>query len=103
MTTVHDAQLADVYVDKQGKLWRCIMTCHEPTVTFEAVEGYVPSSNPGLQGAAQAQANWPPPPPQIVKPQQRGGINGLMFDGWKRIFRPSPTDRPAHTESAGQE
>lgn len=99
--TVHDAQLADVYVDKQGRLWRCIMTCHEPTVTFEAVEGYVPGPAGGFQGAAQAMP-YVPSTPQIVKPQQRGGINGLMFEGWKRIFRPSPTDRPAHTETAGQ-
>jgi hypothetical protein len=88
--TVHDAQLDDIYVDKHGKLWRCVMTCHEPTVTFEAVEGYVPSSNPAANAAAQAMPYYPPSP-QIVKPQQRGGISGLMFEGWKRIWRKEPT------------
>lgn len=87
--STHDAELDDIYVDKQGKLWRCISICHEPTVGFEAVEGYVPSSNPNLHAAAQAQMNWSPPTPQIVKPQQRGGVNGLMWEGWKRIHRPS--------------
>lgn len=96
---VHDAELDDIYVDKQGKLWRCVMTCHEPTVTFEAVEGYVPSSNPAIHGAAQAMVSYPPAP-QIVKPQQRGGISGLMWDGWKRIWR-KPSDQRPNREAGG--
>jgi hypothetical protein len=29
---VHDAAIGDIYVDENGKLWRCIATCKEPTV-----------------------------------------------------------------------
>lgn len=86
MTTVHDATLDDIYVDRMGTLWRCVMTCHEPTVTFEAVEGYVPTTGGGFQGAAQGMP-YVPSTPQIVKPQQRGAVTGAMFDGWKRIWR----------------
>jgi hypothetical protein len=28
----HDAATGDIYVDENGKLWRCIATCKEPTV-----------------------------------------------------------------------
>jgi hypothetical protein len=30
--SVHDAVTGDIHVDKNGKLWRCIGTCKEPTV-----------------------------------------------------------------------
>lgn len=86
--TVHDAKPSDIYVDKGGKLWRCISICHEPTVSFEAVEGYVPSPAglAGMQGGAQAML-YIQATPQIVKPRQRGGVSGLMWEGWKRIYR----------------
>jgi hypothetical protein len=29
---VHGAATGDIYVDENGKLWRCIATCKEPTV-----------------------------------------------------------------------
>ena len=87
--SVHDAQLSDIYVDKQGKLWRCIMTCHEPTVTFEEVEGHTVGRNSNMLAGAAAQANiyGSEAAPPIIKAQQRGGVSGFMWDGWKRIWR----------------
>lgn len=87
--SVHDAEVDDIYVDKQGKLWRCVTTCQQPTVTFEAVEGYVPSANPAGNAAAQFNVGaFVPHTPEIVKPRCNGGIGGLMWEGWKRIWRP---------------
>ena len=84
--SVHDAEPGDIYVDDQGKLWRCYMTCHEPTISFEEVEGYVP--NPlANQGAAQAIAYAPPLGPQIIRSRKTGGVSGVMWNGWKRIWR----------------
>lgn len=89
--SVHDAQPGDIYVDELGKLWRCMAVWSEPTVQFEMVEGYV-QPPPGLMQAGGAQAaclNNYPPLPEIVKPTCRGGVSGLMWKGWQRIFRPT--------------
>lgn len=64
--SVHDAEPGDVYVDKEGKLWRVMGTCHEPTVQVAEIERTVPERPVTL----------------------RGGISGLMWDGFKRIYRP---------------
>lgn len=92
--TVQDAQPMDIYVDKQGKLWRCIGVCSEPTVMFEEVEGHTQApSNNALLGGAQGVC-FTPQAPAIFKDRQSGGVSGLMWDGWKRIFRnePKPTN-----------
>lgn len=65
--SVHDAVPGDIYVDRTGKLWRCVTVCHEPTVTMEEVEGRVEGP--------------------IIRGRQSGGVSGLMWNGWKRIFR----------------
>lgn len=94
--SVHDAELSDIYVDAQGKLWRCVMICHEPTVTFEAVEGYT-QPPPGMNQAAAAQAMYIASAPPIIKARQGGGVSGVMWNGWKRIFR----SEPGSTEAKG--
>ena len=65
--SVHDAEPGDIYVDESGKLWRCIATCNEPTCTFEEIE---PTGGSG----------W--------KERKGGGLSGLMWNGWKRIYHP---------------
>jgi hypothetical protein len=63
--SVHDALPSDIYVDEHGKLWRCMSICNEPTRYFQEVEsaGHSPQS-------------------------KSGGVSGLMWNGWKRIYRP---------------
>ncbi len=88
--TVHDAQPQDIYVDENGKLWRCYMTCGEPTVGFEEVEGYVP--NPMANQGAQAIAFIPNQMgPQIIRNRKNGSVGGAMWNGWKRIWRKDVT------------
>lgn len=66
--TVHDAQPGDIYTDANNKLWRVIGYCEEPSVIVQEIEPSLP-----LDGKAQ----------------KRGGVSGLMWAGFKRIFRPS--------------
>jgi hypothetical protein len=89
--STHDAELSDIYVDENGKLWRCIMTCSEPTVTFEAVEGYLPTPL-GVINQMMAAQNVPmyPLQPSLIHPRKSGGISGAMWQGWKRVYRPEP-------------
>lgn len=63
--SVHDAQPGDIYADAQGKLWRVISVCAEPTVTVEEVEKL------GQENVRRG-----------------GGVSGYMWYGFKRIFRP---------------
>lgn len=64
--SVHDAELDDVYVDEQGKLWRVVALCGEPTVHVQEIETSTPES-----------------------PVKRsGGVSGVMWRGWRRIHRP---------------
>jgi len=89
--STHDAEQSDIYVDENGKLWRCIMTCNEPTVTFEAVEGYLPVPQAAINQMMAAQ-NVPmyPPQPALIHPRKSGGVSGAMWNGWKRVYRPEP-------------
>lgn len=89
--TVHDAEPSDIYVDANGKLWRCVSTCSEPTVTFEEVEGrtQAPPDQMMAQAMQAAQYRSPPAPP-IIKDRRSGGVAGLMWQGWKRIHRRAP-------------
>lgn len=72
--SVHDAAPEDIYTDDHGKLWRVISICHEPTVEVEEVEGTL--SDPGGLNRVR-----------IVKIRRSGGTSGLMWSGWKRIWR----------------
>jgi hypothetical protein len=64
--SVHDAELGDVYVDDQGKLWRVFMKCGEPTVHVQEIEPLCHDSPVTMAG----------------------GVSGQMWQGFKRIFRP---------------
>lgn len=88
--SVHDAEPWDVYVDSAGKLWRCVGICREPTVIFEEVEGRTPEPRNEWalsQAAAMANVNCTPAPTPIIKDRKAGGVTGLMWQGWKRIYR----------------
>jgi len=65
--SVYDAVPGDLYADAQGKLWRVISVCPEPTVTVEEVEPQ--------EGATE-------------KRRRDGGVSGYMWNGYQRIFRP---------------
>lgn len=88
--SVDDAIPGDIYTDKEGTLWRCMSRCTDPTVSFEAVEGYTVASGnqgmAGLMGAQNALSSYSPAPP-IYRDKKGGAVRGLMFEGWNRIFR----------------
>lgn len=64
MSDIHNSKPGDVFVDPEGKLWRVIGTCNEPTVHMREIE-----------------------PRSITNPQDiRGGIGGLMWVGFKKIY-----------------
>lgn len=89
--SVHDAEPCDIYVDKQGKLWRCIGVNKDPTVLFEEVEGRTPDPPSPYNNVVSSQAinsNGYPPKVEIIKTRLNGGVGGLMWEGWKRIYRP---------------
>lgn len=67
MNTVRDAMPRDIYVDECGTLWRCVGTCSEPTVYFEEVDPSLPLN---------------------TRARKSGGVSGLMWGGFKRIWRP---------------
>jgi hypothetical protein len=69
MMSVHEAEPGDLYVDHDGKLWRVVSVCGEPTVTVEEVEN---------------------PSPRHPPVRRSGGVSGGMWMGWKRIHRPEP-------------
>ena len=64
--SVHDAEPNDVYIDAQGKLWRVIAVCGEPTVHVQEIETQQPEH----------------------PVRQVGGVSGFMWHGFKRIHRP---------------
>lgn len=93
--SVHDAQPADIYVDKQGKLWRCVGICHEPTAIFEEVEGRTPDPPEWASAGVGGTGFYPdhvflshgPRKVEIIRARVSGGVTGLMWEGWKRIYR----------------
>lgn len=99
--SVHDAEPGDIYADEAGKLWRIVGVCREPTVIAEEVEGTLYDPNaplPAVTVFAQAQTQFSPfhRAPRIDKARKSGGMGGLMWQGWQRIFRRSnetPEDR----------
>lgn len=92
MSTIADAETGDIYADPAGKLWRVVGVCREPTVIVEEVEpsghtsdppettlGSVLLTAPALVGSTRG---------QFIRRRQSGGVAGLMWDGFRRIFRP---------------
>lgn len=81
--SVHDSQPGDIYVDEMGKLWRVIGVWTEPTVEVEEVEpsGFVPGPDAiDITTGRQAEGTF-------LRGRQFGGVNGLMWGGFKRIHR----------------
>jgi len=92
--SVHHASPGDIYVDAQGKLWRCMAICSEPTVTFEEVEGHTATPpDPTASGYAAAQQFRPPSAPPIIKERKCGGVGGLIWNGWKRIWQKEDSNK----------
>jgi hypothetical protein len=73
--SVHEAEPGDVYVDENGKLWRVIGVCGEPTVIVREIEPDAPESPPVTRS---------------------GGVSGYMWHGWKRVHR-QPEKKPNPT------
>ncbi len=61
--SVHSADLNDLYADADGKLWRVIALCGEPTVTVQEIESATPES----------------------PVRQMGGVSGAMWLGFKKL------------------
>lgn len=110
--SVHDAEPGDIYADENGKLWRIITICHEPTVDAEEVEGTLfdpnaPQAPFAAAGGAMAQLQGFVARATINKRRVAGATSGLMWNGWKRIWRndwrskqpPMPTEEPAPVEN----
>lgn len=71
-TNIRDAELDDIYIDGDGKLWRVIAICGEPTVHVQEIESKSPQS-------------------PVTK---LGGISGAMWLGFERIHRPKKKAPP---------
>ena len=66
MSGVSDAKPRDVYVDQDGNLWRVVCRWDQPVVQMEAID---------LEDERGRKA------------RQIAGINGQLWDGFKRIHR----------------
>jgi len=76
--SVNDAKPNDIYVDSDGKLWRVVGICGEPTVTMQEIESATPDS----------------------PIRKSGGVSGYMWSSFKRVHRqPEPAPKPAETRS----
>jgi hypothetical protein len=71
MMSVHDARPGDVYVDSNGKLWRVVWVCDQPTLSMKAIE--------------------PESCASVSERKAEGAITGLMWNGFKRIYRKAET------------
>ena len=91
------AEPMDIYADANGKLWRVVATCHEPTVTLEEVEPSGHTSDPPADLPTGAQTWIGPIGPvkgSFIRRRMNGGMRGLMFNGFRRVLRPGvPHDR----------
>jgi streptogramin lyase len=70
---IRDAKSGDVFVDKDGKLWRVTGVWLEPTVEAVEIEPKALSSMPGCR--------------PLRGKTQFGGVSGAMWSGFKRIWR----------------
>lgn len=99
-TTIHDARPGDIYADAEGKLWRVITTCREPTVTVEEVE---PSGHTSYLAQQAPQAVYISQPGEFIRQRKEGGVTGLMWAGFVRIWRkPSDTAKQTDDERAAR-
>ena len=94
--SVNDAATGDIYVDAQGKLWRIISVCHEPTIVAEEVEGTLEDPNHCAAPYAAAPAanlvwNGGHLSARIRKTLRSGGVSAVIWHGWNRIWRPQST------------
>lgn len=99
--SVNDAEPGDIYADHNGKLWRIIAITHQPTITAEEVEGTLHDPNaplpPNVGAGGIFWAGGMTPRATIQKARRTGGIGGLMWSDWTRIWRNKP-HTPATTE-----
>lgn len=79
---VRDAQVGDVYVDQHGKLYQVTKTWREPTVSMKRY--LVSRDDAAYLGSDESPDN---PGEQIM----HGGVSGLMWEGFRRIYRPAGT------------
>lgn len=80
-----DAQLDDLFVDDQDRIWRCVGVINEPSVIMEELEGHT-QAPPDYHAMATMQAR-PPDPPPIIKERKNGGVSASMWTGFRRIWR----------------
>ena len=83
--SVRDAVPGDIYVDPDGKLWRVISTCKEPTVTLEAVEpkGFIPEPPNMLQPFPMVDHSAG----RYLRDRKGGAVSAPIFEGLRRIWR----------------
>lgn len=81
-----DAINGDVYVDEEGKLWRVIYTCPEPTLCMEELEPH-PQPNPVLLHQAMQNCQTPLTLPLPPRRKKEGGVSGQIWNGFKRVYR----------------
>jgi len=83
--SVHDADVGDIYVDANGKLWRVTGLYREPTVEVTAVE---PHGAIGIHKDGEIYHEGDPPNGvQFLRERQFGGVSGIMWEGFKRVWR----------------
>jgi hypothetical protein len=82
---MNDTNVGDLFMDKQGKLWRAVAYCPEPTLTVEELEPD-PQPNPALIQQAFQQMQQPATLPLPPRKKMTGGVSGLMWQGFKRIY-----------------
>jgi hypothetical protein len=82
--SIHDAEPNDIYVDQDGKLWRVLWTLSQPSVGVEAVEpnGYIPPPEHTVNIATGQ-----PLEGVFLREHRQGGVSGIMWNGFKRIYR----------------
>ncbi len=91
MSDIHKAKPGDLFMDKYNKLWRVISVCAEPSICMEEVEPDPQSRGPGVMPSMGLFGNY--------RTRKDGGISGLMWEGFKRIFSP---DAPRPTTEASE-
>lgn len=78
MSDVQKAKPMDVFADADGKLWRVIGTCSEPTVYMQEIE-----RSPDFENVENT-----PEYKTGARRRMNGGVGGAMWEGFKLIYRP---------------
>lgn len=87
--STHNSEPGEIYIDKNKKLWRVLYYCGEPTVTMEELEPE-PQPNPALVAQALQAQQQPRTLPLPPRKQICGGVNGLMWDGFRKMEPKEP-------------